>query len=85
VTGAAIVTPPESPGRDTGRPGIGDRELWACALQVMQQHKDGAWFHAAQRADALLADGDLDGHRTWMRILSHIIALEAAEARLSLQ
>ena len=64
---------------------IHDREIWACAHQVMRQYGDTAWFHAAQRADELLAANDLEGHRTWLRILARIKALEDLEPRGAVQ
>lgn len=45
----------------------------------MKQYGDAASFHAAQRADTLLAAGDLDGHRTWLAILRRIKDLENME------
>lgn len=56
---------------------IEDREIWGCANQLMRQHGAEAWFVAAQRADALLAEGALEGHRTFVRILDRIKQLEA--------
>ena len=55
---------------------IDDREIWACANQLIKQHGADAWFAAAQRADELYADGKLDGHRTYVRILSRMKQLE---------
>ena len=55
---------------------IDDRELWACADELMRQHGDVDWLFASQRADRLLAIGDLDGHQTFMRILARIRQLE---------
>jgi hypothetical protein len=55
---------------------IDDREIWACANQVLRQYGDAAWYHASQRADELFAAGDHEGHRTWVRILRRIEALE---------
>ncbi|APR53881.1 hypothetical protein CA223_15700 [Sphingomonas koreensis] len=59
---------------------IEDREIWACAHQLMRQHGTEAWFHAAQRADELLASGEIEGHRTFLRILDRIKQLEQLEA-----
>lgn len=56
---------------------IDDREIWACANHVLRQYGADAWLHAAQRADALLADGDDDGHHTWLAILRRINDLDA--------
>jgi len=51
---------------------IDDKEIWACAHQVMNQYGDAARFHAAQRADALFETNDQEGHKIWMRILNRI-------------
>lgn len=56
---------------------ISDREIWACANHILIHHSEGAALYAAQRADALLAQGDMEGRRTWLRILKCIGALEA--------
>lgn len=58
---------------------IGDREIWACANQLLKQHGADAWFVASQRADELLAAGELEGHRTFVRISNRIRQLEALE------
>jgi len=58
---------------------IGEREIWACASQLLKQHGAEAWFFASQRADELFAAGELEGHRTFVRILNRIRQLEALE------
>jgi hypothetical protein len=55
---------------------IDEREIWACAHQLIRQHGADAWFHAAQRADALLEQGEMEGHLTFLRILDRIRQLE---------
>ena len=57
---------------------IDDREIWACANLLVRQHGDNAWFVVARRADELLAQGEMDGHRTFLRILARIEALESS-------
>lgn len=56
--------------------GIGDDagnwELEACARQQIESYGDEAVVAAAMRARALLADGDLNGQRTWLAILQRI-------------
>lgn len=59
-------------------PMIEDREIWACAHQLLRQHGQRAWFVASQRADALLAQGEMEGHLTFLRILDRIRELEQA-------
>lgn len=59
---------------------IADREIWACANHVIGRYGEQAWFHAAQRADALSEQGDMAGSRTWVRILDRIATLQALES-----
>jgi len=54
---------------------IFDRDIWRTARAFIEQHCDNAAIHAAQRADALLAEGDLEGHRVWKRVLQAINAI----------
>jgi hypothetical protein len=56
---------------------IDDREIWACANVYLKQHGEHAWFVVSQRADELLAQGEIEGHRTFVRILNRIRLLEA--------
>ena len=53
-----------------------NRHIWACANTLMQQHGNDTWFHASQRADALLEAGDLDGHAMFKAVLARIEAWE---------
>jgi len=55
---------------------IEDREIWACANQILRRYAEAAWLHASQRADELSASGDTEGQRTWIRILRRIETLE---------
>jgi len=54
---------------------VADRDIWRTARAVIETHCDCAEFHAAQRADALLTEGDLDGYRVWKRVLAAITAI----------
>ncbi len=58
---------------------IDDREIWACAYQLVRQYGEGAAFHAALRADELLEASDFEGQRIWLRILDRIEALEGVQ------
>jgi hypothetical protein len=58
---------------------IEDREIWASANLLLKQHGADAWFVASQRADELFAAGEMEGHRTFVRILNRIRQLEALE------
>ncbi len=42
--------------------------LYRAAQAKIQVHGDGAGLHATQRADDLLADGDMGGRAVWHRI-----------------
>ncbi len=57
---------------------LSDWELWACARQQIVRHGEDAAVRAAMRSDQLLADGDLDGHRTWLTIIDRIHGLSTA-------
>lgn len=59
---------------------VTERDIWATANLVIQQHGEHAWLHAAQRSDALLERGDVDGARVWRRIKRAIDALGSREA-----
>ena len=55
---------------------ISEREIWACAAEVMRRHGEAAASHAAGRAEELLEKSDRAGNRTWLRILRRIEDLE---------
>ena len=42
-----------------------NREIYLAAETVVNSHGDGAALHAAQRADELMAIGDMTGRRVW--------------------
>jgi hypothetical protein len=48
---------------------IRDRDIWATAKLLIDQHGDDATIHAAMRADEMLEQGDVDGQAAWKRIL----------------
>jgi hypothetical protein len=52
-----------------------DRELWACAHELVEQHGRGAVLKAGERILDLEADGDVAGHTAWMMILERIVKL----------
>lgn len=58
---------------------IDEKEVWACAKLLMKQHGPDAWFVASQRTDELLAQGEMAGHRTFLRILDRIKQLETMQ------
>ena len=52
-----------------------EKDIYRTANVVMKQHGDGSALFAAQRSDALLEQGDLDGAATWKRSLNAITLL----------
>jgi hypothetical protein len=58
-------------------------ELWACAQHYIKQHLDDAPIHAAMRADEMLADGDLQGAKTFQAIVRRINQLLEAPGALN--
>jgi len=45
-----------------------DLEIYRAAQATITRYGDDAGLHAAQRADELLAAGDMDGRAVWHRI-----------------
>lgn len=58
---------------------ISDLDVLRCAQLMISQHGDAACLFAAQRADALLAAGDVEGQSVWKRVLRAIGELERRE------
>lgn len=46
--------------------------IYRTANLLIREHGDQATIEAAQRADAMLAVGDLDGTAAWLRVLKAI-------------
>jgi len=51
---------------------IDDPDIFRAAKLLADQHGKDAPIRAAQRADKLLAEGDLEGSAVWRRILAAI-------------
>jgi hypothetical protein len=51
---------------------VSERELWACAQQVLRQHGAGADDQIAERVRALGAAGDQAGVATWLAIAARV-------------
>ncbi|WP_416463159.1 DUF6961 family protein [Sphingomonas sp. VDB2] len=49
-----------------------DWELWACAQQVVKQHRAKAPAHVATRIGELAAAGDMDGVEAWKAIAARV-------------
>lgn len=58
---------------------IDDLNIYRAANELIKQHGDDAPIRAAQRADAMLDKGDLDGLAVWKRILAAVDELLAKE------
>jgi hypothetical protein len=48
---------------------------------MIEEHCERAPIHAAQRADVLLAEGELEGYRVWKRVLAAINAIRQPKPR----
>ena len=51
---------------------IPDIDIWRAAALMIKHYGDTADLEAAGRADQLLAEGDTEGQRVWMRIAKAI-------------
>ena len=49
-------------------------DIWWSAKELIKQFGNTADIEAAMGADALLAKGDLEGQRVWLRILTAVDA-----------
>ncbi len=58
-----------------------DLDIYRSANLLVKQHGDDAPIEAAMRADSMLEKGDLDGYRTWKRILRAIEELQGTEPK----
>jgi hypothetical protein len=58
---------------------ISDLDIWRSANEFIKEFGDTADIEAAARADALLANGDLEGQRVWLRILTAIDELQKVQ------
>ena len=45
-----------------------NKEIYLAAQAVVKSHGGDGALHAAQRADELLAEGEMEGRRVWHRI-----------------
>ena len=58
---------------------ISDTDIWRCAQLMIANYGDAADVEAAAEADAMLAEGDIDGQRVWMRIARAIDELRTVK------
>ncbi len=54
-------------------------DIYRSAKLLIDQHGEDAGLEAAMRADAMLAKGDLDGKRAWLRIMKAVDELQRTE------
>jgi hypothetical protein len=45
---------------------VGDLDIWRSTKLLVDQHSADAPIRAAQRADPLLAAGDIEGRAAWL-------------------
>ena len=51
---------------------IPDLDIYRTATALIREHGQDAPIHAAMRADALLAAGDVDGYAVWGKVRPRI-------------
>ena len=56
--------------------GIAQVDVWRAANILVKHHGEDAALFAAQRADALLAEGDVEGQRVFKEIVKAINELQ---------
>ena len=55
---------------------VDDLDFLRSAKLLVDQHGEDAGLEAAMRADRLLAAGDMDGKRAWVRIIAAVEELQ---------
>ena len=58
---------------------ITDLDIYRSARVLIDQHGEDAPIRAAQKADAMLESGNLDGKRLWLKILQAVNDLLSKE------
>jgi hypothetical protein len=58
---------------------VTDLDIWRAANILLKRHGDEAAVVAAQRADALLSAGDVEGEIVWKRIGAAVVELQRRE------
>ena len=56
---------------------VTDIDIYRTANQYIKQHGEDAAIQAAMRSDELLAQGDFDGQKVWIRIMKAVDELQA--------
>ena len=60
-----------------------DLDVYRTASVPIREHGDEADLVSAERADAMLDMGNLDGQRVWKRILAAVKAIQRQEQQAS--
>ena len=60
---------------------VADVDIWRAAILLIKQHGENAALEAGIRADALLAEGQIDGQRGFLRIIDAINWLQDNRGR----
>ncbi len=58
-----------------------DLDIYRTATVLIREHGKDATLEAAQRADAMLEKGCLDGLRVWKRVLAAVKEIQRQELR----
>jgi hypothetical protein len=61
---------------------ISDPDIWRAAQLIVKRHGADAAIVAAQRADELFNEGDLDGAAIWKRILHAVEELQRVKPKV---
>ena len=61
---------------------ISDPDIWHAAQLIVKRHGVDAPIVAAQRADELFNEGDLDGVAVWKRILHAVEELQRVKPKV---
>ena len=60
---------------------ITDLDIYRSANVLIHEHREDAALEAAQRADAMLERGDMEGCAVWKRIVRAVEEIERKERR----
>ena len=60
---------------------VSDLDVWRSANELIKKHGGEAANFAAIRADALLDQGDVQGHAVWVRIINAIDDLQRTQKK----
>ncbi len=56
-----------------------DLDIYRTASVLIREHGEDAALETAQRADAMLEKGSLDGQRVWKRVLAAVREIQREE------